>query len=191
VLPKRLPANPLDPLLKGYQVAVADTWAAALRLARQNMYDLYVVHSPLGWADPLQICGRIRAFDSHTAVILYSVHPNAAERREALAAGCVHAYVARSDDSHNLAGTAGQLIMLSELRSMEAMKSRVQAMQDHIARRLSKLAPDAVAQSRARTRMKIEACRIFAAAGGSRANFERSWPTILEGALNRLDTIRS
>src|SRR5687768_4836256 len=155
LLPKRLPANPLERLLRGYEVAAAETWAAALRLARHNMYDLYVVHSPLGWADPLQICRRIRDFDLHTAVILYSVQPNAGERREALAAGCIQAYVARSEDSQNLAGTAGQLIMLSELRSMEAMKSGMQAMQDHIAKHLSKLGADAATQSRTRARMKI------------------------------------
>jgi DNA-binding NarL/FixJ family response regulator len=172
-------------------VAAADTWAAALRLAQHNMYDLYVVHSPLGWADPMQICRRIRAFDLHTAVIVYSLHPNAAERREALAAGCVQAYVGRSEDSHNLAGTAGQLIMLSELRSMEAMNSGMQAMQDYLARRLSKLGAAAATQSRAQARIKIEARRIFAAAGGSRANFERSWPSILESALNRLAIVRS
>ena len=191
MLPKRLSANPLEPLLEGYQVAAADTWAAALRLARHNMYDLYVVHSPLVWADPMQICRRIRAFDLHTAVILYAVHPNPAERREALGAGCIQAYVARSDDSHNLAGTAGQLIMISELRSMEAMKSGVQAMREHIAQRLSKLDAEAASQTPAHARMKIEACRMFAAAGGSRANFERLWPSILESALSRLERAES
>jgi hypothetical protein len=97
--------------------------------------------------------------------------------------------VARSDDAHNLAGTAGQLIMISELRSQEAMSSGVQTMQDHIARRLvkldSRLGEGDELQPRTQARLKIEACRIFAAAGGTRANFERLWPSILEGAIKR------
>lgn len=190
VLPKRLPANPLKPLLQGYKLAAADTWAAALRLARHTPYDLYVVYTPLGWAEATEICRRIRAFDAHTPVILYSMQASAAERREAMALECIQAYVARSDDAHNLAGTAGQLIMLAELRSMDAMQSGVEAMQTHIARRLEKLESGVNPRSKAlplrsQARLKIEACRLFALAGGSRSNFERLWPAIYEDALKR------
>ena len=155
VLPRRLTGNPLRHLLQGYELAAAETWTAALRLARHNAYDLYVVYAPLGWAEPAEICRRIREFDAHTPVILYSAQPSAAERREALAQRAIQAYVARSDDAHNLAGTAGQLIMLAELRSMEAMRLGVEAMQAHIARRLARAvagadAADAPAHAHAR-----------------------------------------
>jgi hypothetical protein len=139
----------------------------------------------------MQICGRIQAFDAHTPVILYSVRPSAGERREAVGGGCIQAHVARSDDVNNLAGTAGQLIMISELRSHEAMRTGVQTMQDHIARRLGRLdrGSGAAVEARhahAQARLKIEACRMFTAAGGSRANFERLWPSIFEGAIKRV-----
>lgn len=190
ILPRGLKANPLTRLLDGYELAVADAWTAALRLARNRPYDLYIVYAPLGWADPTEICRRIRAFDAHTPVILYSMSASAGERREAMALGSLRAYVARSDDAHNLAGTAGQLIMLAELRSMEAMQSGVDAMQAHIAGRLDKLyrSGNAAAKtlpSRSQARLKIETCRLFALAGGSRSNFERLWPAIYEGALKR------
>ena len=190
VLPKRLPANPLKPLLQGYDLAAAECWTAVRGLARHKAYDLYVIHSPLEWADPMQICGRIQAFDTHTPVILYSVCPSAGERRETLGGGCIQAYVARSDDVNNLPGTAGQLIIISELRSHEAMRTGVQTMQDHIARRLGRLdrgsgASDEARRVHAQARLKSEACRMFTAAGGSRANFERAWPSIFEGAMKR------
>ena len=123
-------------------------------------------------------------------MILYSVRPSAGERREALGGGCIEAYVARSDDVNNLAGTAGQLIMISELRSQEAMRTGVQTIQDHIAHRLGRLdrgsGPAGEARRvHAQARLKIEACRMFTAAGGSRANFERLWPSIFEGATKR------
>ena len=188
VLPRRLPVNPLRRMLQDYELAAAETWTAALRLARRTPYDLYIVYAPLGWADPAEICGRIRDFDAHTPLILYSAQPTVAERREAAAHRASQAYVARSDDAHNLAGTAGQLIMLAELRSMEAMRLRVEALQAHLARRLARFAGAAAGGlpgPRALARLKIESCRIFASAGGSRANFERLWPALYEGALKR------
>ena len=175
-------------LLRDYELAGADTWTAALRCARQTAYDLYVVYAPLGWTEPPEICRRIRGFDVHTPIILYSAQPSAAERREALAQRSIQAYVARSEDAHNLAGTAGQLIMLAELRSMEAMHVGVSAIEAHIGRRLPRLASAGAAHAPAPgalARLKLEACRIFAAAGGSRANFERLWPSIYEAALKR------
>jgi CheY-like chemotaxis protein len=181
--------NPLRELLRDYELAAAQTWTAAVRLARDTAYHLYVVYAPLGWADPAEICRRIRDFDVHTPIILYSAQPSAAERREALAQHSIEAYVARSEDAHNLAGTAGQLIMLAELRSMEAMRQGVSAIEAHIARRLQRLMPAGAAHApaaRALARLKLEACRIFAAAGGSRASFERVWPSIYEGALRRV-----
>ena len=189
-LPRRLAANPLRALLQGYELAVAETWTAALRLTRRTAYDLYVVYAPLGWADAVEICRRIRDFDAQTPLILYSAQPSGAERRAALAQRATLAYVARSDDAHNLAATAGQLIMLAELRSMEAMRLQMEVMQLHIARRLGRLSPAAADRSEAQTvralgRIKIEVCRIFASAGGSRANFERLWPSLYEAALKR------
>jgi CheY-like chemotaxis protein len=190
VLPRRLAANPLRQLLRGYELAVAGTRTAALRQARHTAYDLYVVYAPLGWADAAEICRGIRDFDAHTPMILYSSQPSAAERSEALAQRSIHAYVARSDDSHNLAGTAGQLIMLAELRSIEAVGAGVEAIVAHIARRLAARAggsgnrPQAPGP-RSLARLKIEACRIFGTAGGSRANFERLWPSLYDAALQR------
>lgn len=190
VLPRRLAANPLKSLLQDYELAAVATWAAALRQARHTAYDLYVVYAPLGWVDAAEICRRIRDFDEHTPIILYSSQPSAAERREALAQRSLHAYVARSDDSHNLAGTAGQLIMLAELRSIEAVGAGVEAIVAHIAGRLAARQHSGANRAqqpgpRSIARLKVEACRIFGAAGGSRANFERLWPSIYDTATQR------
>ena len=83
--------------------------------------------------------------------------------------------------------------MLSELRSMEAMTCRRAGACRSTSRAGSagstRGTDAAGAPSRAaQARLKIEACRMFAAAGGSRANFERLWPSIFEGALKRSGT---
>lgn len=184
--------NPVAPLLRGYELASADTTAQVVRLARGQAYDLYVVVSPLGWLSCAEACRRIRRFDPHTPLIVYVTDvSSSAEQREVLAAGA-HAYIARSDYAQNFAGTAGQLIMLAELRSMEALGLAAPAIRAALlgtlrrsrmgsAERLTAVRRSAVNQ------LKQNARRLFAEAGGSRANFERLWPTIYEEALTETE----
>jgi CheY-like chemotaxis protein len=189
-LPRGLAVNPLKTLLGGYTLAAADCWSSALRLARRKPVDLYLLYLPLLWTEAAALCRSIRARDPQTPIIVYSVQPTAAERRDVLATGCVQAYLPRSDEVHNLAATAGQLIMLAELRSVDAIDSRAQTLQDRIARCLEKLGGVAGAAAlpvpkRLLMRLKIEACRVFSDAGGTPANFQRLWPSIYERALGR------
>ena len=189
VLPRRLRENLLKPLLSGYDLTVANTWAGLLGLARRHPHDLYVVYTPLGWADAAEVCQRVRAVDQATPLIVYAMRPSADEREDALRAGA-QAYVARSEDVHNLAGTAGQLMMLAELRSLEAMTAGAEAMEDTIVRRLSRVrnrrGSQGVLQPKAQDRLKIHARRMFASAGGSPAHFERVWPSLYDSAIERL-----
>jgi DNA-binding NarL/FixJ family response regulator len=177
------------PLLNGYEVAGAATATQILRLARQRAYDGYVVHSPLGWIDAAEACRTIRCMDPHTPLIVYTTQRSTAERQDVIAAGA-HAYVARSDDAHNLTGTAGQLIMLAELRSLDAMLSGGQVIRNKLISRLRKLRNrpngERTMHAHSQGRLKLEAGKLFAEAGGSRANFERLWPSIYESALRQL-----
>jgi DNA-binding NarL/FixJ family response regulator len=189
VLPRRLSTNPLTRLLNGYEVAGAATATEILRLARKRAYDGYVVHSPLGWLDAAEACRRIRGFDPNTPLIVYTTARSAAERRDVMAAGA-QAYVAQSDDAHNLPGTAGQLIMLAELRSLDAMAAGGEFIRQKLVGRLGKLRHgingERLIKTKSQERMKLEAQRFFAEAGGSRANFERAWPSLYDGALRQV-----
>jgi DNA-binding NarL/FixJ family response regulator len=184
VLPRRLRVNPLKSLLRSYELSVADTRTGTLRILRQNAHDLIVIYAPLGWADAAEFCICLQTLDRHTPVIVYSTIPSALEHREVRAAGA--AYVRRADDVHNLAATAGQLMMLAELRSIEALAVGSRVLEDDLVRRLARMddAED-VRPSRAQ-RLKLQTRRLFADAGGSRANFERVWPSLYEAALKRV-----
>jgi CheY-like chemotaxis protein len=188
LLPRGSRFNPVAPLLRGYELATAHTTAQVLRLARHQAYDLYVVVSPLGWLSCAEACRRIRRFDPHTPVIVYVTDiSSTAERREVLAAGA-QAYIARADYAQNFAGTAGQLIMLAELRSMDALSSATPAIREALVNRLARARPASVegpaaVRASALNQLKEEARRLFAEAGGSRANFERLWPAIYDEAL--------
>ena len=190
VLPRHRRTNPFAVLMPRYQFAMADSFLKLSRLAKQNSFDLYLIHSPLGWIDLAEACRKVRDFDTHTPLVVYSLLPSPSERREVMAAGA-RAYVARSDDAHNLPGIAGQLIMLAELRSMDAMSSGGHAIQEKLVHRLAQLnkktrGGESLSRQRSTERLKLEARKLFAQAGGSRANFERLWPSIYERALRQI-----
>jgi hypothetical protein len=184
VLPRRLRVNPFQSLLGGYDLSVSDTRTGALRTLRQEPHDLIVIYSPLGWADPAELCLCLQELDRHTPQVVYSTMPSPLERTEVTAAGA--AYVRRADDVHNLAATAGQLMMLAELRSIEALAAGSRVLEDDLVRRLGSVEDaEGVLPERTR-RLKTRARRLFADAGGSRANFERVWPSLYEAALKRV-----
>src|ERR1700761_6269648 len=79
LVPRRLRLNPLAGLLRGYLVAAAETAAQVLRLAREHAFDLYVVLTPLHWIGGAEACRRIRKFDPHTPIVVYSLEPYASE----------------------------------------------------------------------------------------------------------------
>ena len=186
IVPRGLTSNLLKPLLRGYKITAATSWATALRLSRQTPFEVYVIVTPLGWADPPEISKRLRTFDPHTPIVLFAAHGSADDRRAAFASGC--AFVTRADDSNNLAGTIAQLVMLTELRNMDAMKHGMPEVEAHVGERLARLLSRgrAMTDERAELRLKLEASRIYGAAGGSRASFERLWPGVYESALKRV-----
>jgi hypothetical protein len=184
VLPRRLRFNPLQSLLGGYELSSADTRTGTLRILRQDPHDLIVIYSPLGWADAVELCASLQELDRHTPRVVYSTIPSPGERTEVTSAGA--AYVRRADDVHNLAATAGQLVMLAELRSIEALAAGSRILEDDLVRRLGRLNEDEGVLPERTRRLKTQSRRIFANAGGSRANFERVWPSLYEAALKRV-----
>jgi len=184
VLPRRLRLNPLQSLLGSYELSIAHTRTGTLRIVRQEVPDLIVIYSPLGWADAAELCLNLQELDRHTPQIVYSTMPSPLERAEVTSAGA--AYVRRADDVHNLAATAGQLVMLAELRSIEALAVGSRGLEDDLVRRLGQLDDAEGALPERTRRLKTQARRLFANAGGSRANFERLWPSLYEAALKRL-----
>lgn len=184
VLPRRLRVNPLKSLLAGYELSVADTRTRTLRVSRQEAHDLIVIYAPLGWADAAVLCASLQQVDRHTPLIVYSTIPSPLERMEVTSIGA--AYVRRADDVHNLAAMAGQLVMLAELRSIEALAERSRMLEDDLVRRLARIPNGGEILPACAVRLKQQSRRMFASAGGSRANFERLWPSLFEAALKRV-----
>jgi DNA-binding NarL/FixJ family response regulator len=190
LLPRSSRINPLAGLLKAYELCVGDSLGQLLKLSRERTFDLYVMESPLGWIGAAELCRRIRRFDPHTPVICYAMHAGTQERREVLAAGA-QAYVPRAEGSHILSGTAAQLVMLTELRSDEALSAGGRTIREELAKRLARSRAlrnpaGAMLRPHSQAKLKAEARRLFASAGGSRANFERAWPGLYRELLDEI-----
>lgn len=190
LLPRSSRINPLAGLLKAYELCVGDSLGQLVKLSRERTFDLYVLAIPLGWIGAAELCRRIRRFDPHTPIVCYTMHADAHERRDVLAAGA-QAYVPRDKGSHVLSGTAAQLVMLTELRSDEALSVRGPTIREELARQLARSRAlrnpaGAMLRPRSQAKLKAEARRLFAAAGGSRANFERAWPALYREVLEEI-----
>lgn len=70
----------------GYQVATAESFATALDIARNEIFDLYVFDTRLPDGTGADLCRRIREFDSITPIIFYSGE-TPEKLRSALASG--------------------------------------------------------------------------------------------------------
>jgi DNA-binding NarL/FixJ family response regulator len=190
LLPRSSRINPLAGLLRAYELCVGDSLGQLLKLSRERTFDLYVLATPLGWIGAAELCRRIRRFDPHTPIVCYAMHADAHERRDALGAGA-QAYVPRAEGVHVLSGTAAQLVMLTELRSDEALSVRGHTIRQELAKQLARSRAlrnpaGAMLRPRSQAKLKAEARRLFAAAGGSRANFERAWPALYREMLDHV-----
>jgi CheY-like chemotaxis protein len=190
LLPRSSRINPLAGLLRAYELCIGDSLGQLVRLSRERTFDLYVLASPLGWIGAAELCRRIRRFDPHTPIVCYVMHADTQERREVLGAGA-QAYVPRAVGSHMLSGTAAQLVMLTELRSDEALSARGHTIREELSRQLARSRAlrhpaGTMLRPRSQAKLKAEARRLFADAGGSRANFERAWPTLYRELLDEI-----
>jgi hypothetical protein len=71
---------------------------------------------------------------------------------------------------------------------MDALAAGSRLLEDHLVRRLDRLHRSHGALPQWTDRLKTQARRLFADAGGSRANFERVWPSLYETALKRVQS---
>lgn len=62
---------------RGYRVETAATLNGGLELARNEMFDLFLLDYRLGDGDGEELCRRIREFDFDTPILFFSAsHPN-------------------------------------------------------------------------------------------------------------------
>ncbi len=72
---------------QNFQVAPVDNGEDALRLASEQQFDAYLLDNRLPEISGLELCKRIRQFDSDTPIIFYSGDGDPSHKDEAFQAG--------------------------------------------------------------------------------------------------------
>lgn len=69
------------------QVVATESYEEALRLARAEHFDLYLIDNWMPHISGVKLCEQLREFDRHTPVLFYSGAAYDADRERALASG--------------------------------------------------------------------------------------------------------
>jgi two-component system, OmpR family, response regulator len=73
--------------LQKFEVVPADNGEDTLRIAREGKFDAYLMDNRLPDISGLELCERIRAFDSDTPIVFYSGDENQSHKDKAFLAG--------------------------------------------------------------------------------------------------------
>jgi DNA-binding response OmpR family regulator len=93
----------------GYEVVSVGNGADALRIARNEQFDIYVLDNWLPDMTGIELCKQIRAFDFDTPIIFYSAAAMEADRSEGMSAGA-QAYINKPGNIEELEKTIPSLL---------------------------------------------------------------------------------
>ena len=93
----------------GYEVVSAHTGADALRVARRQRFDTYVLDNFLSDMSGVELCKQLRAFDKNTPIIFYSDAVGQSDRQDAKEAGA-QSYIIKPGNMDELEKTIPTLI---------------------------------------------------------------------------------
>lgn len=92
-----------------YRVMVAENKDSALLLARSNQFDLYMIDNWMPGGSGIDLCKKLREFDSHTPILFYSGAAFDRDRQEAFASGA-QGYLTKPVDNDELIKEVFRLI---------------------------------------------------------------------------------
>jgi DNA-binding response OmpR family regulator len=172
-----------------YDVATAGDYDEGLHMAKRQYFDLCVLDDRMPGGTSIELCLRIREFDPHTPILLYSGQDHFVDRSAALSAGA-QAYFAKPIEVQEVLGAVRKLLFVSAQRIREARRAEFVAIREELAVRYGEnsrsVAMAADRRQRAvRKLLRLKAKNAFLNAGGARGDFARLWPaTYLDAALD-------
>src|SRR5262249_17015873 len=159
------------------------------------LLDLYLVDKWLPKQSGVDLCRQIRQFDVNTPIIFMSAAILECNRLEAIQAGA-QTYLTKPVGLGTLLRTVSTAIDRAYLRSLQATRLGIAAIQEYMkestpagfAHCVASLdggyAGTGAAHARANQGLlRVRAYEAFTAEGGTRANFERMWPSVLKEGL--------
>jgi DNA-binding response OmpR family regulator len=92
-----------------YKVMLAENNNYALFLAQSNKFDLYIIDNWMPGGSGVDLCRKLREFDSHTPVLFYSGAARERDMQEAFSAGA-QGYLTKPVDNDQLIKEVFRLI---------------------------------------------------------------------------------
>src|SRR5262245_23967280 len=168
--------------LTDYKLIIARDFAEGLRLAWQGYFDLYILDNWLPDGNGIELCRRIREFDPHTPILFYSAVGYTRDMQEALRAGA-QAYLVKPVRFDELIRAVAQLVSVANETVVAARRSEIAAIREELAIRYGENAQRLEKAKGKRLRAEEKALRLkanlaFLAAGGTRGDFAREWPSV-------------
>jgi len=174
--------------------------AAALMLARNQIYDLYIIDDRLPDGSGDNLCREIRKFDRNTPILLLT--GTGTNTRAGLVDAGAMASLEKPFDFLQLESVVASLMRKAEAASMKAAVAELEAIRDSIYDHLSELearshsatfrstlAIERVAAQMSQSHdLALRAYSVFHAAGGSRGHFEKLWPAAIETTIHSCDS---
>ena len=168
--------------LPEYQVVCSPTFEDGLRFARRRYFDLYILDNWLPDGSGIGLCRAIREFDPHTPIVFYSAAAYSRDTQEALRSGA-QAYLIKPVSPDGLKHVVTLLVSPARRRYSKAWRAEIAAIQDEFAMRQEENTARFESAKERRQRaeeklMRLKAAKAFLAAGGSRGEFARRWPSV-------------
>jgi DNA-binding response OmpR family regulator len=95
--------------MQNCQVIATESHDEALRLARTEHFDLYLIDNWMPGISGVRLCEQLREFDQHTPVLFYSGAAYETDRRRALASGA-QGYLVKPAEGDDLVAEVLRLI---------------------------------------------------------------------------------
>ncbi|MDX6445259.1 MAG: hypothetical protein QOH71_2333 [Blastocatellia bacterium] len=92
-----------------YRVMLAENNVSALLLARSSQFDLYMIDNWMPGGSGIDLCKKLREFDSHTPILFYSGAAHDRDKQEALSSGA-QAYLTKPAGNDELIEEVFRLI---------------------------------------------------------------------------------
>ncbi|MDB5924818.1 MAG: DNA-binding response regulator [Betaproteobacteria bacterium] len=185
----------LAELLQHYRLVFACNAYEALRELGRGVFDGYVLDLWLSDWSGAQLCREVRKLDPHGPILFCTAAARTEDRNRAMRAGG-SAYLCKPVDPSRL---LAQLRVLLELADLESIRARIEASgvtQAELERRAAEVFKRTGESRRSAVRAverisKAKASIAFSKSGGTKANFERWWPTLFAGAWANIQAVAS
>src|SRR5215510_3494951 len=169
-------------ILAEHTLICARNFDEGARFAYLRYFDLYILDNWLRDGSGIGLCRLIRRFDPHTPILFCSAAANTRDIREAMRAGAQE-YLVKPIIPLTFRQAVARLLSSTHEKAFEARRAEIAAVREELAIRQAENAERLEKTKQKRLRAEEKVLRAmgqiaFIAAGGTRGDFAREWPSV-------------